>query len=209
MENIIYYCGNIVSGTKLAQAVYDLMVMSDKDFIPPLSDRSSATKTLAEQSDDYIYYYPVVDHYYEIILGQKNIIALVDEKIVAFMSFRHDFEKKFYFPTEANANDKINYVTTLCANPDYRGRGLAKDLYDFIENKLPKEVWADCVATRTWHTNESHIKILQKRGYKLTCTLHKERFDKVGFYNQSPESKPREEFFLDTVYYCKSLHRKQ
>ncbi|MDR2971769.1 MAG: GNAT family N-acetyltransferase, partial [Bacteroidales bacterium] len=95
-----------------------------------------------------------------------------------------------YFPSVFRSGDVINYITTICTHPDFRGRKLASQLYEFIEKSLPNTVKAECVSTRTWNTNIEHIRLLEKRGYKLTCTLHEDRRDEDGT-------------MLDTVYYCK------
>jgi len=184
------YCGSINKGNTVADDIHKLMVLCDDEFKPRLSKRTDAVRALSAQIGDA---HPMnIEPYFEIILQQKNIIAIVDGNIGSFMSFKHDFDKPYYFPAVLREGDSINYITTICTHPDFRGKKLATQLYDYIEKSLSNDVRANCVATRTWNTNIGHIGLLQKRGYKLTCTLHEDRKDDDGTV-------------LDTVYYCKRL----
>jgi len=176
----------------VAKAIKNLIIMCDDDFIPPLSSRGSTKGAIATMDMHVKDYEP----YFKIVLGQKNIVAYCEDKIVAFMSFRHN-EPHDNIESVAKDGDIVNYVTTICVDKEYRGCRIATSFYEFIENKnndFPKEVFGECVATRTWHTNLPHIKLLCKRGYSLTHTLPKDR--------RVNNTKSEE---LDTVYYCKRL----
>jgi ribosomal protein S18 acetylase RimI-like enzyme len=176
-----------------AKSIKSVLEQCDNDFIPPLSCRESSTAAVAAQCNLHA---RDIQPYFEQVLAQKNIVAYSGNDIVALMSFRHNFPNHFYFPTIVKEDDVINYVTTICVLEKYRGYSLAKRLYDFIENVddlLPTRVYGTCIATRTWETNGSHIKILDKRGYTLTCTLHGDRYDEIENRN------------ISTVYYCKRL----
>jgi ribosomal protein S18 acetylase RimI-like enzyme len=176
----------------VSKAIKNLIVMCDEDFIPPLSYRGDTVEILAEmvmnEKKDY-------EPYFKKVSAQNNIIAYCGDKVVAFMSFKHDVPHD-HLSSVAKDGDVVNYVTTICVDKSFRRHGIAGCFYDFIENKkgdLPKEMCGDCVATRTWHTNESHITLLDKRGYCLAQKLIGDRIN-----NKTGEK-------IDTVYYCKRL----
>jgi len=179
----------------VAKAIKNLIIKCDKDFIPPLSSRGIVGGRDIENGDVKDVGVQDDERYFRIVLKQKNIVAYCEDNIVAFMSFRHN-EPHDPFTGVVEAGDVVNYVTTICVEEKYRGYGIASRFYDFVENKnndLPKEVYGDCVATRTWHTNVPHIELLKKRGYSLTHIL----------VNDRDGNEPGEK--LDTVYYCKRL----
>jgi ribosomal protein S18 acetylase RimI-like enzyme len=175
---------------QVATAIKNLIVICDEEFIPPLSYRENAVAPIAKMH----VHEKDCESYFEIISVQNNIVAYCNDKIVAFMSFRHN-ESHDHFDGVVRDGDVVNYVSTICVDKNFRRYGIANRLYDFIENKnngLPRGVYGECVATRTWHTNESHIKLLDKRGYCLTDTLLNDRISNAGEK-------------IDTVYFCKRL----
>ena len=190
--NIIYkYIGTIENKDSVeATAIKGIMEACDDDFIPPMSHRSSSTANLNEQS---LHDKDIVP-YWEKILEQKNIVAFVDNKIIGFLSFCHDYKKNYFQPIVQN--ETINYISTICILKDYRGHHITSHFYDMLENNqdLPVDVICDCVATRTWNENIAHIGLLQKRGYTLTHTTFEDRnYNGIKY---------------DTVYYCKCPKRR-
>ena len=185
------YVGTVTDATSdVAQAIRNIMIQCDDDFVPPLSVREDATKDMGSQA----FHERDIEPYFQIVLSQKNIVAYYEGKIVAFMSFRCN-EPHDCFSPFAKADDSINYVSTICVLDSYRGCRITSGFYDIMETvgRLPADVSGTCVATRTWDANVSHIGLIKKRGYILTKTVEGDR-------------KWNEEVF-DTVYYCKSLSK--
>jgi ribosomal protein S18 acetylase RimI-like enzyme len=175
---------------KVVLGIRHLLGISKDEFIPPLDYRTGIRGRDPVQGFEQV----GIDLYYNKLLSQNNICVLSPSgEVVAFMSFRHDFEDKYYFSQIAFVDDVINYVTTLIVHPGYKRQGLATLLYQTVENCLTSTVKGTCIATRTWHTNYGHIKLLQSRGYNLTCTFHSER--------EWPHGGKK----YDTVYFCKRL----
>ena len=203
---VVKYCGSIdvssdyVKSNKelmgIAKSIKKLIEIGKDDFIPPLDYRNDSVggETLKVSNLEYV----GIEPYLEKVLRQKNIVVLTPEgEVVSFMSFRHEHDEKYYLSKIVGSGDVVNYVTTLITSPTHLGRGLAKCLYDYIENRLPKDARGTCVATRTWHTNVEHIGLIERRGYERVCTLHKQREWKCN------ETGNHE--FYDTVYYCKRV----
>jgi len=50
-----------------------------------------------------------------------------------------------------------NHVSIVIVDPEYRGRGIARDLYTFLIGDLPDQYRRPNVSTKTWSTNDVHI----------------------------------------------------
>lgn len=190
--NVTYkYIGTIKDkNSNEALSIKKIMESCDNDFIPPMSYRDSSTADINEQS----LHGKNIIPYWEQILMQNNIVALIDNEIVAFLSFRHDYIKDKFQPVVQN--EIINYISTICVLKKYRGHHITSHFYEMLENNndIPADVACDCIATRTWNENIAHINLLQKRGYTLTHTTFEDRdYDGIKY---------------DTVYYCKCPNRR-
>lgn len=173
-----------------ALSIKKIMEACDNDFIPPMSYRNSPTADIKDQS---LHDKDIIP-YWEQILMQNNIVAFIDNEMVAFLSFRHDYIKDKFQPVVQN--EIINYISTICVLKKYRGHHITSHFYEMLENNndIPADVASDCIATRTWNENIAHINLLQKRGYTLTHTTFNDRdYDGIMY---------------DTVYYCKCPNRR-
>ncbi|MBE7040539.1 MAG: GNAT family N-acetyltransferase [Ruminococcaceae bacterium] len=159
------------------QDILHMMQLSDKDFVPPLSERSSTTQSsLAGQGEKGE---GSVLNYLSEMIHQPILAAVEDGKILEFISFKEN-----YVTDGIDEKDLPNiYLSTLILHPDGRGRGLTKQLYGHLFNEL----YADRnIFTRTWSTNVPHIKILSFFGFEELKRLKDHRG--AG---------------IDTVYYVK------
>ena len=144
----------------LLKAVYDLVVLGDKEFIPPLSSRSSTTQqTLAGASGNGI------DSYFEEMKKQSFVLAFEDDKVAGFMSFRENYEND-HLPKGENL-----YASTCVVHPDFRGRGMMRGFYEAMIAAFPTRP----IYTRTWHENIGHLKVLERLGFVLLETLENDR----------------------------------
>jgi len=163
----------------LKKEIWKLLTIIDKEFIPPLSKRLCTTqKDFSQKIEDEK---SGLKNYYSELLEQNTIAAYSEEKFIGFMSFIHAYSSEF-LPDKYS----YNYITTLGVFPEFRGQKAASKLYEFILYKLPSNFVCDCIATRTWSTNTSHINLLLKLGFNLVYTIPNERLTGV-----------------DTVYYMK------
>ena len=141
--------------------VLDLLKAADKEFVPPLSSRSSTTqKDLNYESDTGCMLY------YEQMIQQSFILVMEDEKVVGFLSYRKDHNLEL-------DDEKIccDYVSTIIVSPLFRNRGLTQKMYEalFAYRK------GKAVATRTWSQNASHIHVLGKLGFELVKRIVNDR----------------------------------
>lgn len=142
------------------KAVYDLVVLGDREFIPPLSSRSSTTQqTLAGAQGNGI------DAYFEEMKQQSFVLAFEEGKVAGFMSFRENYENP-HIPAGENL-----YASTCVVHPDFRGRGMMRGFYEAMIKAFPYRP----IYTRTWHENIGHLKVLDRLGFVLLETLENDR----------------------------------
>lgn len=155
--------------------VMDLLVMCDREFVPSLSSREDTSQTEFSNCEGGGGK-PVT--YYQSLKRQKNLLLIENGSVVGIMSYIEDYV------TSATTFEMPNvYVSTLAIHKEYRHRGFASKFYHYLLKK-----YAHChIYTRTWSTNEGHIRILSSLKFYEMLRLEDDR---------GPE--------IDTVYYHKS-----
>lgn len=144
----------------LLSTVYDLVVLGDKEFIPPLSSRSSTTQqALADTQGNGI------DAYFEEMKQQSFVLAFENGNVAGFMSFRENYENP-HIPAGENL-----YASTCVVHPDFRGRGMMRAFYEAMMAAFPTRP----IYTRTWHENIGHLKVLDRLGFCLLETIENDR----------------------------------
>lgn len=161
--------------------VWEILCESDQEFVPPLSARESSYQSELNSSLGEVKPYS----YFEIMKDQCFLVAR-EKKSRAFLGFL-SFRKDYYCPELVNFSPS-NYITTICVNKNYRGRGITSLFYKYMEKSLPSNCQSLNLTTRTWSSNNSHLHILDKLGFELVVTLKDHRG--AG---------------IDTVYYAKNL----
>ena len=76
------------------------------------------------------------------------------------------------------------YISTLLVSPEGRGKGLTSKMYEILFAEYENAN----IFTRTWSTNEAHIKILSKFGFEAMLILKNDRGNGI-----------------DTIYFKKSI----
>ncbi len=172
----VKYVG-IITNEKYKKQIFDLMVLCDKAFIPPLSSRNSSSQkdllghAMSEEG-------PVA--YYQEMIQQHFILAFDKDDVVGFMTFKPDFACLDYPHTI--------YATTSIVNPKYRGNHFLSRFYEVLESGLPDNIRQPYITLRTWSGNEKQFYMLDKRGYKKIKTIPDDRGPNI-----------------DTVYFMKEI----
>lgn len=156
--------------------VIEMLKGSDKDFIPPLSARTSTTQSdlsATESSEQ-----GLLSYYQE--MNKQQILGAFDEQgFIGFVSYREN-----YLSSEIGEDYLPNiYLSTLVLKPEARGKRVTYQMYDYLFNQLYPN---HSIFTRTWSTNVAHIRILSK-------------FDFIEFIRK-PNDRGKG---IDTVYFCK------
>jgi hypothetical protein len=133
---------------KNAEQIYKMLVDSDKEFIPPLSQRGSTTQSDLSGGSS-----KGIDEYFNAVMEQELLGFFDDGEFCGVLSFIKDYQN-----VEIKDMSKPNiYLSTLVITPSCRGKGATKKAYDYAFNTL----YPTCnIYTRTWSTNIAHIKIL-------------------------------------------------
>lgn len=155
--------------------IFEMMLASDRDFIPPLSARSSTTQKDLSSTKGSV---EGLKSYFDEMKTQRFMVCLDSDILVSFVSFKENF-----------TNDKIHnddlpniYLSTLIMRPEYRGQKITQTLYAALF-----DIYADAsIFTRTWSTNIPHIKILSNFDFEIIDTLKNDRGEGI-----------------DTVYFAK------
>lgn len=159
---------------KYREELYKLLEDGDKDFVPPLSKRSSTTQQNFNTGED-----NGISAYFNMMIKQNIIGVFEENELLGFLSFIENWKSEH---TENRYEDNI-YLSTLILSEKTRGKGITYKLYDHVFNTLyPRK----SIFTRTWSTNAAHIKILGKFEFETIKTIKNDRGDGI-----------------DTVYFAK------
>ena len=161
---------------KYREDILTMMELSDKDFIPPLSQRSSTTQTDLRGSNPAVQENGVLSYFNEMI-KQPILGVIEDDQLIGFMAYKENMPHKLL-----NEDDFPNiYLSTMVLHPNARGKGVATGIYQHL---VAEHGTKGCIYTRTWSTNVPHLKILFKMGFT--------EWDRI------PNDRGEE---IDTVYY--------
>ena len=158
--------------------LWRLLAAHDRDFVPPLSQRADTCQQTLTGG-------PAEDGpwaYYQVLLEQSFLLAVEGQDLLGFYSFRRNYlpdpiahlGREGLFPV---------YITTLVVDAPARRRGLATRFYETLPTLFPGGL---LVSTRTWSTNSSHLRLLEKLGFTLSLRIPDDRGPSV-----------------DTVYYSR------
>lgn len=143
--------------------IFDLCLESDREFVPPLSYRSSTTQASLQAGES-----NGITAYFRQVMAQQVLVCLEEGRVMGFVSFREDYQPEHY-PAAKMPN---LYISTLILSPESRGRGLTKALYRYLFcEKYPQHH----IYTRTWSQNFAHIKILSHFGFREILRLKDHR----------------------------------
>lgn len=165
---------NETEKTQYREELFEILSINDKNFIPPLSQRSSTTQAnfqgSAEKADILPYFNKMME---------QNILAMFFEgKLIGFVSYIDNYLSDV-IGEETHPNI---YLSTLALRPETRGMGATKKAYThlFFECYPERNVY-----TRTWSTNGPHIHILNGFGFGELKRIPNDRgvgIDTVYFY---------------------------
>lgn len=138
---------------KYGEKLQHLCQDADREFVPPLSQRSSTTQGALQGGGE-----NGITAYFEEMMAQSVLVCLENGTPLGFVSYRENYQPEHY----PEAKTPNIYISTLILAPESRGRGLTKDIYRHLfYDRFPER----SIYTRTWSTNAAHIKILNYFGF--------------------------------------------
>ncbi len=149
-----------LSDSNLLSQVKKLIILGDREFIPPLSARSSTTQQNLTGIEN-----GGIESYFEEMKAQSFVLAMEGKTVAGFMSFRKNHENPYI-------TEKENlYASTCVVHPDFRGQGLMTLFYKTMITSYPERP----IYTRTWHENFGHLKVLDRLGFICIKTVENDR----------------------------------
>ena len=106
---------------KYKEPIWELLVLANNEFIPPLSYRQDTTQADLKDGEE-VGAGPV--DYFDELLKQSFIICVEDGTVKGFMSFRQDHSLEL-----DGENILCDYISTIIVHPKFRNSGITKRLY--------------------------------------------------------------------------------
>ncbi len=153
---------------------------ADREFVPPLSARSSTTQP--DLSSDAKASGGILSYFNE-MTKQGILVACQGDALLGFVSFKENYTNDVI----KQENCPNLYISTLIIKPEARGQGLTQTMYQ----TLFKTFKTRNIITRTWSSNQAHIKILSKFDFETLAVLQNDRGEGI-----------------DTIYFIKRRERK-
>ena len=170
---------NVSEKRQYWEELLEILSINDKNFIPPLSQRSSTTQANLLGNENKADILP----YFNKMLEQNILARFLEEKLIGFVSYIENYVSDV-IGVETHPNI---YLSTLAMRPESRGMGATKKAYTY----LFFDRYPHCnVYTRTWSTNGPHIHILGGFGFEELKRIPNDRGEGI-----------------DTVYFCKNREK--
>jgi len=163
---------------KFYEEIIQMLIEGDDEFVPPLSMRSSTTQKdlkASEKSEN-----GVMD-YFEGLKEQKIMVAVENDMLVAFLSYRENYTNDII-----SSNETPNiYISTLLVKPAGRGKRLTQTMYGILFDTYKERN----IFTRTWSTNDAHIRILSKFGFETLHVIENDRGNGIDtvYFSKRPQ----------------------
>ena len=155
------YQPHLTESSPWYKGVYDLLAQTEAEFVPPLHTRCSTTQR--DLSNRHFSSYDNLWAYFESMIAQQFIVAICDDEVSGFLSFRKDKE--------------AFYVSTIAVEPDKRNQGIGRGLYEALFATIGQR---KTFTTRTWTTNLYHRRILDALGFRIYLEKDEGRIDING-----------------------------
>lgn len=165
---------------KIEEQLWDLLLLVDSEFIPPLSSRVGTTMQylIPNETDKNI------SRYFMDILDQELLIAFDNKNtVIGFLSFILNYHASILVPYSPSV-----YITTIAINPNYRKQGIGTKLGQKLEECIQYK--NQFLTFRTWSTNLANIALAKKLNCKEFLRLDNNRGQNI-----------------DTIYFVKALNK--
>lgn len=141
--------------------VLSLLRLCDKEFVPPLSERTGTFMMDFNSPVD-----NTIESYFNCIEGQRFILAVNKKnEVIGFLTYisNHEIEidEEYYI---------CDYITTVIVHPEWRGRSVSEQLYRVLYRRNQKYI-----ITRTWSSNSTQLHIMPCVGFSKLKVIDDDR----------------------------------
>lgn len=147
-----------------------LLVEVDAEFLPQLSARTDTLSMVPRTEPGK----PGASAYLEAMGFEHWLVALCGESVVGLISFTSTNRHPVLAPWSPSL-----YATTVAVSPHARCLGVGTALYDEFEG-VARQWGLPFLTTRTWTTNDDHLRLLSARGFRRVIELPHDREPHVG-----------------------------
>jgi ribosomal protein S18 acetylase RimI-like enzyme len=148
VQNIIKYRSYQTSDF---QDLLAFLSITEKDFYPPLSERTTLRNYLLN----------------DLVVNSHTYLALHNDSIIGFINLQINEPAK----NETNIN-------TVAIHPKFRKMGIATQLMENVIN-FSKSNGFSCIKTRTWSINNSGLGLYNKFGFAIDYIVKNDRENNV------------------------------
>lgn len=152
-------------GSALGAQVRKLLLQADKEFVPPLSARTSSIQATLDFSSAS---HPSIEPYFAALCEQSFLLANSGDALAGFMSYIMGHTVQI-----SSNNRRCVYVSTVIVAPKFRGSHITRHFYQMLKRiALPTNL---PIITRTWNQNYAHLHILDQLGFTTVETIENHR----------------------------------
>lgn len=172
-----YHILDRLSDDEKLEQVLEILMQCDHDFFPSLSSKRGSSAI--SQSTRLLQYLSEKDYD-----GHGYLLVEEEEgKVIAFCNFYPTYviDELPDFPNHL-------HVDTICVLPEYRGQGIAKNIYAKLMEYTRDTKGLDYIGLATWSTNHVHMGVMS--------TLE---FEEIGRLENARDNG------VDTVWYGKKV----
>lgn len=147
---------------RVHSAVWELLQQVDSEFVPPLSSRRDTLSMTPTSGNSLADYFRAMSH-------ESWVVAALDGLIIGFVSFVVGQDP----PALSNSSPSA-YATTVVVSRAHRHCGAALSMYAELK-QVTRAAGLRYVTTRTWSTNDSHLRLLYRLGFEVVFRVGDER----------------------------------
>ncbi|MBR2801423.1 MAG: GNAT family N-acetyltransferase [Erysipelotrichaceae bacterium] len=140
--------------------VWQILIESDREFVPPLSARSSTVQQDLQDTNEK----ELPSAYFAALQEQSFLLAKEGEETLGFLSYRQGYV------LEKLGKEAYTYVSTVIVRKPYRGQGITAQLYQHL-----RKITEEKVLLRTWSGNTAHMAVLTKLGFREVLRIPNDR----------------------------------
>lgn len=145
----------------LEDDIKELLIKTDDEFYPPLSERKDTKQSNFETESE-----KTVNQYLNNLLEQNVIACFQNDKMIGILSFTNST------PDTLDTNETI-YLSTIVISPKFRRMGASKSLIGELKH-IARRTNRD-IYSRTWSTNTASQSMFESEDFDMVKRIDNDR----------------------------------